>query len=196
MRPTPSLPLALAGLLLLAPAAWSQDGASPEHHHGHPSPYAHQGDGGVAGLSPEELQGLEDGHGMGFARPAELNHYPGPKHVLELADELRLTPEQRASTQDAFDRMAADAKRLGAEIIDRERHLDRRFRHGHVDAASLREATAEIASLYGQLRFVHLSAHLEMAELLSPQQIERYDELRGYATAAAPGAHGPGAHRP
>ena len=30
---------------------------------------------------------------MGLALAAELNGYPGPLHVIELADSLRLTPE-------------------------------------------------------------------------------------------------------
>ena len=47
-------------------------------------------------LSPEDIQGLLEGRGMGLAKAAELNSYPGPKHVLEMADALELTPEQRA----------------------------------------------------------------------------------------------------
>ena len=42
-----------------------------------------------------------------------------------------------------------------------------------------------IAQLRGELRLVHLLAHLEMKRVLSRGQIEKYDELRGYGT------HGP-----
>ena len=34
---------------------------------------------------------------MGLALAAELNGYPGPSHVLELADKLELSAEQRAA---------------------------------------------------------------------------------------------------
>ena len=36
-------------------------------------------------LSSEELADLKAGRGMGLALAGELNGYPGPKHVLELA---------------------------------------------------------------------------------------------------------------
>ena len=39
---------------------------------------------------------------MGLAKAAELNHYPGPAHVLTLATELALTPDQKART-DAYE---------------------------------------------------------------------------------------------
>jgi hypothetical protein len=39
---------------------------------------------------------------------------------------------------------------------------------------------AEIAELQGKLRATHLQAHLDMRRLLSPSQIKKYDELRGY----------------
>jgi hypothetical protein len=36
---------------------------------------------------------LLKGDGMGFAKAAELNGYPGPAHVLSVAKELNLTDE-------------------------------------------------------------------------------------------------------
>jgi hypothetical protein len=117
---------------------------------------------------------------MGLARPAELNQYPGPKHVLELAAELELSDEQRQHVEACHAAMLEEAQRLGKEIVDKERHLDRRFAHSHIDEEVLRSVTAEIADLYGELRFVHLRAHLETRAVLSPGQIESYDRLRGY----------------
>jgi hypothetical protein len=52
-----------------------------------PSPYAGQQGSSVRGLTDEEIADLRTGSGMGLARPAELNSYPGPRHVLDLADE-------------------------------------------------------------------------------------------------------------
>ena len=51
-------------------------------------PYA--GDAGreIKALSPEEVKDLLSGAGMGYAKAAELNHFPGPAHVIELADKL------------------------------------------------------------------------------------------------------------
>lgn len=149
----------------------------------------------IKSLSAEEVEQLLNGHGMGLARAAELNHYPGPRHVLELAAELRLTPEQRAQTQAAFERMRDEAVRLGRRIVERERALDALFARGDMNAGKLRTETSEIAQLQGALRAAHLVAHLEMRRILSPQQIKKYDELRGYAAGQKTGGqHDHGKH--
>jgi Spy/CpxP family protein refolding chaperone len=165
--------LAVLSLVLSAVAATAQ-----EMKHGG---YAGEERREIKSLSAEEVEQLLNGHGMGLAKAAELNHYPGPRHVRELANELQLTPEQRAQTQAAFDRMRGEAVRLGRLIVERERALDAMFAKGEIDAGKLRAATSEIARLQGELRAAHLAAHLETRRLLSTQQITKYDELRGYA---------------
>jgi Spy/CpxP family protein refolding chaperone len=77
--------------------------------------------------------------------------------------------------------MRGEAVRLGHLIVKHERELDATFAKGEIDTGRLHAATAEIARLQGDLRAAHLAAHLEMRRLLSPQQIAKYDELRGYA---------------
>jgi Spy/CpxP family protein refolding chaperone len=88
--------------------------------------------------------------------------------------------------------MQDEAVRLGRQIVERERALDAMFAKGEIDdAVKLRAATSEIARLQGDLRAAHLAAHLEMRRLLSPQQIKKYDELRGYAAGRKTGeGHG------
>ncbi len=168
----------LALLALVAPAlSIAPQPEGPDHT---ASPHAEPADSGIAALSAREVEQLRDGAGMGMARAAELNHYPGPRHVLELAGELGLSTDQRAAVEAAHDAMKAEAMRLGAEILGLEEHLQRRFAHRHIDEASLREATAEIARLQGELRLTHLAAHLKTSELLTAEQIARYDLLRGY----------------
>ena len=148
----------------------------------------------IKSLSAEEVEGLLNGRGMGLAKVAELNHYPGPRHVLELAAELQLTPGQRTQTQAAFERMRGEAVRLGRQIVERERELDAMFAKGEIDTRRLHAATTEIARLQGDLRAAHLAAHLEMRRLLSPPQIKKYDELRGYADAHKTGGQHGHAH--
>lgn len=160
--------------------------AAPQEGHAHHSAYADQEASGIAGLTAREMAQLLAGEGMGLARPAELNGYPGPLHVLEAADELALSPEQRRRTQEIFDAMHEAAVRLGGEIVERERTLSRRFEHGHIDDAALARLTAEIGALQGELRQVHLRAHLRMKELLSDEQVAAYDALRGYAKEKNP----------
>lgn len=167
-----ALSYALGLALVTAPA-----GIAQEHEH---SPYAGHEKSEIPSLSPKELSDLQSGAGMGLARAAELNHYPGPKHVLELADSVGLSPTQRNQVIAIREAMLARALELGAQIIEAERSLGLRFRHGHVDSAHVREATASIARLEGELRYVHLAAHLATKAVLEPSQIQAYDRLRGY----------------
>lgn len=168
--------LALTACLALTGPIAAPAQHDPDHH----SQYAHQQDSGIAALSLQELQDLESGAGMGMARAAELNHYPGPKHVLELAEELGITAAQREKVEQIRLQMSEAAKRLGAEIVELERQLDRRFEHQHIDEPTLRGLTAEIAALQGDLRATHLVAHLRTSGVLEREQVEAYDKLRGY----------------
>jgi Spy/CpxP family protein refolding chaperone len=156
--------------------------------HGH-SPYTGQEKRAIKTLSVEEIQALLSGQGMGLAKAAELNHYPGPRHVLDLGAQLQLSEAQRAETQRIYDRMHQEAVRLGGRIVDKERELDLLFATEAVDSDNLQDLTKQIARLRGDLRLVHLQAHVEMKRLLSREQIGKYDTLRGYMTDASPTPH-------
>jgi hypothetical protein len=58
------------------------------------SPYVGQETRDIKALSQQDIDDYLNGRGMGYAKAAELNHYPGPRHVLDLAHTLALTPEQ------------------------------------------------------------------------------------------------------
>jgi len=149
-------------------------------------PYAGQQARTVKALSDEEIAALRNGEGMGLAKAAELNGYPGPVHVLALAAQLGLSEGQRHDVQAIFDRMSGAAKPLGAELIAQEQSLDQLFAKGEITPDRLAAATAAIAELQGRLRLVHLSAHLETRTLLNADQIARYEQLRGYGQLQAP----------
>jgi Spy/CpxP family protein refolding chaperone len=151
--------------------------------HGHSS-YAGQEKREIKALSNEEIQALLSGQGLGLAKAAELNHYPGPRHVQDLDAQLRLSETQRAETQKIHDHMHQEAVRLGALIVDKEKELDHLFAAQAVHANTLQGLTRQIAQLQGELRLVHLQAHVEMKRLLSPEQVEAYDALRGYTASA------------
>lgn len=160
-------------------------------------PYAYVGqqDRVIKALSPQEVEDYLEGRGMGFARAAELNRFPGPMHVLELADKLQLTADQKARTQEIRAAMQRDAKALGKALVDKERELDRAFASAAIDAETLRRLTAEIGRLQADTRRVHLQAHLEQRAILTPTQIAAYDTLRGYTgNVALPRSHGSHGH--
>jgi len=145
-----------------------------------PMSYANQRVNQVKTLSTDEIQGLLNGEGMGTARAAELNHYPGPRHVLDFASQLQLSEAQRSKTQEIYGRMHDEAVQLGKTILLKEEELAHLFKKNEVDSNKLRTLVMEIAQLRGELRLVHLLAHLEMKRVLSKGQIEKYDELQGY----------------
>lgn len=150
-----------------------------------PGPYAGLQDREIKALSSTEIRDYLDGKGMGYAKAAELNHYPGPLHVLDLADKLGLTPEQKGRSQKIFTRMQHEAKRAGKALVDKERELDRRFAHATIDTATLRAVLDEIGKLQADVRRTHLQAHLEQRAVLTPAQIAAYDTLRGYAAGGS-----------
>jgi Spy/CpxP family protein refolding chaperone len=147
------------------------------------SPYAGEENRPIKALSEQEIDGYLNGAGMGFAKVAELNHYPGPRHVLDLAGKLHLTEEQIQKGRAIFDAMKAEAISLGKRIVEEERLLDSLFAEQRVTREQLEDATNRIAVLQGKLRATHLRAHLLMKEVLTPEQIQLYDELRGYTTS-------------
>jgi Spy/CpxP family protein refolding chaperone len=65
---------------------------------------------------------------MGLAKAAELNHYPGPRHVLELASELKLSEEQRLKIEKIYNAMRERAIQLGKQIVQKERELDQLYK--------------------------------------------------------------------
>ncbi|MCH7639567.1 MAG: periplasmic heavy metal sensor [Bacteroidetes bacterium] len=164
---------ALIGLLLPV-AAYAQHA----EHQQHPNT-DHQGQH-TSSLSADDITGLQEGRGMGMARPAELNGYPGPLHVLELADALGLTMDQRMEAQRLREALLAKAQPLGAQIVERERRLDMMFVQQRADREMIEAATAEIGLLRAQLRAVHLNAHVGMYAAMTSGQRTRYTNLRGH----------------
>ena len=155
------------------------------------TPYAGWDGRAIKALSAEQIDDLRSGRGMGLALPAELNGYPGPRHVLDLADQLELTAGQQAEAQQLYDAMQAQAVVLGEQVLAGEAALDRLFALGMASDAAIDAAAVEVGRLQGALRGHHLRYHAAMRAILSPHQVMRYQELRGYA---AEGAHGHGAH--
>ena len=153
------------------------------------SPYRHQTQSRLRGFSESEIAELRAGTGMGLARAAELNSYPGPRHVLDAihAGRLQASPNQVRQIEEIFDAMRSDARRLGAQILSEEEQLETAFRTTTIAEPDLRARVARIASLQGELRITHLRAHLLARTVLTEAQVSRYDELRGYTTE--PPAH-------
>jgi hypothetical protein len=158
-----------APLILIAAAANAQ------------TPYAGMQTRSIKSLSEQQVADLRAGRGMGLALAAELNGYPGPSHVLELADKLELSAAQRATIEGLFDAMKAEALPIGAKLIEQEADLNKQFARRTITPESLKASTAAVAVTQGQLRDTHLKYHLSTAAVLNHSQMQRYAELRGYS---------------
>jgi Spy/CpxP family protein refolding chaperone len=152
-------------------------------------PYAGMQQRPVKALSEQQVADLRAGRGMGLALPAELNGYPGPLHVLENADALALSDEQRNRTEALFAAMKAEAVPVGERLIEQETKLDGLFARRDITPANLTTATEEIGATQALLRATHLKYHLVMMEVLTPAQVERYQTLRGYGAKGEGSQH-------
>lgn len=153
------------------------------------SPYTGLEKREIKALSSDEVEAYLGGKGMGLAKAAELNHYPGPAHVLAMSNALALTHDQQMRTESLFKSMETEAILLGHQLIAREAELDGIFADQTITKERLQQSTAAIATLQGQIRRVHLQTHLAQVEILDPEQIRQYDKLRGYFEATDSSLH-------
>lgn len=172
MRPT---------IVLFALAAVSASPAAAQHEHAHTSPYVDLMDREVKALSQEEIDGLLAGEGIGFALAAELNGYPGPRHALDMADGLALSTAQRQRLEEIYASMLERAVAVGTAVLALERALDEAFATGIAVEDDVEARVREIASRRGELRAIHLTAHVATRALLTPEQRAHYAVMRGYA---------------
>ena len=133
----------------------------------------------IKALSVQEIDGYLNGKGMGFSRAAELNNFPGPRHTLDLASQLELTTLQVSTSEAVFKEMHNRAKELGNLYIENERKIEILFRKNGA-TAKLEELVRESGKIQSEIRLVHLEAHIKQKEILTEEQIKKYNKNRGY----------------
>ena len=159
------------------------------------SEYAGQENRTVKSLSPDDIAELKRGGGWGLAKAAELNGVPGPAHLIEMTGELALDETQVLAITEIYEQMKAQAIKQGEVLITLERELESHFQNRTITDAILRSSLDAIAKARMELRYIHLATHLRTPEILSPDQIKKYNALRGYSNqdpcASAPEGHDP-----
>jgi len=182
MKTTSILPfiLSLAFLILPFETSYALTDQQPTDQ----QPYAGQHQRSIKALSAKEIQDYKKGAGLGMAKAAELNHYPGPIHVLEFATPLKLNKNQKKKIEALYQQMKSNAIPLGLKIVALESKLDQLFATKQIQKKKLVELVDEIALLKGRLRTVHLSVHLQTKPLLTPRQHANYDRVRGYGNSS------------
>ncbi|MBF6630637.1 MAG: periplasmic heavy metal sensor [Comamonas sp.] len=171
---------ALFSLANLTPALAQHHGHGHAIAHGHQSPYSGMQTREIKALSEQQIEGFRAGKGMAMAMPAELNGYPGPLHVLELANQIGLTAQQETETKKLYAEMQEEAKTEGEKLIAAERYLDSLFAQKKATTESVSSAVTAAANAQGKLRATHLRYHLAMMDVLTPEQVATYNKLRGY----------------
>jgi Spy/CpxP family protein refolding chaperone len=160
--------VATAGLFGTASSvSWGQ------HGHGHEG--GHQA---AEACSAEFDKVVGEGRGFGLAFAADQNGYPGPLHVLELKDRLKLTADQEAKAQALLHAMFVESKPKSARLLEAEAKLRRLFADRAADDAAVRAAVAEVERTRSEVRLVHLLTHLKTRELLTEDQRRIYHEAR------------------
>lgn len=123
-------------------------------------------------------QNVAEGRGFGMAFAADQNGYPGPLHVLELKDRLKLTTDQEAKMQAMLAAMFAESKPKSARLLESEAKLRQLFASGRADEAAVKAAVADVEKARTEVRLVHLLAHLKTREVLTEEQRRLYHEAR------------------
>lgn len=166
-----SVLITAAGFVTIPAALAAHD---EQHHHQMAPGASATGGATIKALTPEQQDQYRSGAGMSLAKPAELNQFPGPRHVLDQAAALQLSEAQTTRIRDIMARMQREAIRLGEAILEKEAALDRLFATRHATAESVRTLTDDIGVLQGRLRATHLVAHVETTAALTPDQVARY----------------------
>jgi len=177
-------------ILLFSFAAQAND-----TRHSHVSKYVGQEGRAIKSLSPDDIAELRRGGGWGLARAAELNGVPGPAHLLEMKDEIPLTDAQVSTITKIYEGMKTQAIKQGERLITLERELEGHFQSRTITDMILRSSLEAIAGARKELRYIHLATHLQTPEILSPDQIDKYNALRGYSNPD-PCANIPKGHDP
>ena len=123
----------------------------------------------------EERNGvLAQGLGAGLAFPADQNEHPGPLHVLELKEVLRVTAQQERQVEALQAAMFTASRPASRRLLEAEARLSRLF----ADGARVRAATIETERAWAEVRLVHLFAHRKTRAVLTEEQRRLYHETR------------------
>jgi len=144
------------------------------------SSYAGQEKRLIKSLSKYDIQQLRTGKGWGLAKAAELNGMPGPSHILQMKKKIGLTKKQERQVQALFNDMQEKAIPLGDELIALEAKLNNSFADKTITTSKLDQQLNSIAVVRKKLRYVHLATHLKTTKILTPNQTNEYNWLRGY----------------
>lgn len=134
----------------------------------------------IKALSSDDTRGYLEGRGMGLAKAAELNGYPGPMHVLQMKEALQISKTQELKITAIFDKMKRETIALGKEIVRTEAQLEQEFRSNRANPVRVEDLTTMIGAIQAKIRASHLNAHIATKPLMTTSQLKKYNDFRGY----------------
>jgi Spy/CpxP family protein refolding chaperone len=161
----------------VATAAVPGGAPATAQHHGHGAAAPSEGHRAAQACADESKAVIADGRGFGMAFAADQNGYPGPMHVLELKDTLKLTPDQERRARELYAAVRAEVPK-STRLLEAERRLERLFADGRATEDGVRAAVGEVEQARAEVRLVHLLAHLRTRDLLSDEQRQTYHRAR------------------
>jgi hypothetical protein len=99
-----------------------------------------------------------------------------------MKDEIDLNANQVRAIEDLYKKMKQEAIPLGFELIKLERELNNHFANRTITSELLGVLLERVAQVQKKLRYVHLLTHLKTPNILAPEQIALYNEIRGYSS--------------
>ncbi|WP_353132838.1 hypothetical protein [Pseudopedobacter sp.] len=109
---------------------------------------------------------------------AELNNYPSPKVVLEKQKQLGLNATQKTQVQTIQTEMTRKLKEMGNFLIVEQTKLNKLFETNKINEGSLIYHTNKIGALEGEMRNAYLKAYLRTRDILTSQQLKKYQSLK------------------
>lgn len=132
-------------------------------------------------LSIKEVDAYLTGKSLDFAKTAEIHHYPSPKQVLKLENQLSLAKPQINRTIMLNKLMRKYTIKAGREIVIKERQLYKLFAEEPVNLEEVEKLVKEIAALKGEIRFIHLKTNVSQKALLNEYQVSLIEGKNGKA---------------
>lgn len=135
--------------------------------------------GAIRSLPGRDIVALAGGEGGGLAKIADLNGYPGPRHVLDMDAHLNLTTRQREQLRQVMSTMEADAKEVATRYLSALAQLEEDTRQGSLSGDQFLKRYRAVEALRTELGAVHLITHFKTKDLLTPAQVATYYKPQG-----------------
>ncbi len=140
---------------------------------------------------PPDKDVLENAQGGGMGSYADLNGYPGPKHILDMQNKLGLSDDQLKQIEAIMDEMTEMARAKGEMIVGKEESLNGLFKSRQATEETVKRLSAQIGQLRGELRAIHLVAHIQAEQVLTKEQTAKYNAIRHKTDDTSKHEHNP-----